>query len=220
MTASRLLITLIVFLLIRTPDTYAADPVKRRLLSKSYDRKTERRIVAKSTGFSYHPPRPPAIYHPVRFSYTGRLRKKYIPASSRQYVNRRNQQQYNRQKFDVPVEYYSRLHAIDPDLTRAVIAAESGGNHLSVSPKGAKGLMQLMPRTASMLGVRNSFNPIENISGGTRYLRSLYDRFGRLDLALWAYNAGPGAVEKGILPDETRAYIRKVYDYFRRFRNQ
>jgi len=112
------------------------------------------------------------------------------------------------------------VHALDPDLTRAVIAAESGGNHLSISPKGARGLMQLMPQTASMLGVRNAFNPVENISGGTRYLRSLYDRFGRLDLALWAYNAGPGAVERGHLPEETRVYIRNVYEHLKRFRNR
>jgi soluble lytic murein transglycosylase-like protein len=112
------------------------------------------------------------------------------------------------------------VHALDPDLTRAVIAAESGGNPVSVSPKGARGVMQLMPRTASMLGVRNAFNPVENISGGTRYLRSLYDRFGRLDLVLWAYNAGPGAVERGRLPEETRTYIRNVYDHLKRFRNR
>lgn len=190
-------------------------------------RKVGRARSTDSSSFSYHPLRPPAIYHPVRVTYLGSSRGGYAAvraaaAPARRLPGARPGAPLDAKVagLETPIEHFSRLNAIDPDLTRAVIAAESGGDHLSVSPKGAKGLMQLMPQTASMLGVRNAFNPVENIYGGTRYLRSLYDRFGRVDLALWAYNAGPGAVEKGRMPDETRAYIGKVYDYFRRFRSQ
>lgn len=202
--------------------------------SRPSARKVGRARSTDSSSFSYHPPRPPAIYHPVRVTYRGSSKGGNAAALAAATPVRRLPGAPGARpgappgapvdakvaSLETPIEHFSRLNAIDPDLTRAVIAAESGGDHLSVSPKGAKGLMQLMPQTASMLGVRNAFNPVENIYGGTRYLRSLYDRFGRVDLALWAYNAGPGAVEKGRMPDETRAYIGRVYDYFRRFRSQ
>jgi Rod binding domain-containing protein len=104
---------------------------------------------------------------------------------------------------------------LDSTLISAVIQAESSGNPRAVSPSGAKGLMQLMDSTARDLKVTDSFDPGQNIRGGSRYLRSLLDRFGKLDLALAAYNAGPGNVEKhGGLPpfEETRAYVRRVTD--------
>lgn len=205
-------------------------PRASRAARHSVARKVARAPSKGSRDLSYHAPRPPAIYHPVRVSYLGSSgRRSSVARAATARIGRFRGSTGARPgapvdakvaSLESPIEHFSRLSAIDPDLTRAVIAAESGGDHLSVSPKGAKGLMQLMPQTASMLGVRNAFDPVENIHGGTRYLRSLYDRFGRVDLALWAYNAGPGAVEKGRMPDETRAYISKVYDYFRRFRSQ
>jgi Transglycosylase SLT domain len=103
-------------------------------------------------------------------------------------------------------------------LVSAVIRAESGFNPRAVSRKGAQGLMQLMPATASILGVRNSFDPRENIDGGVRHLRGLLDRFPHsLPLAIAAYNAGEKAVTQygGIPPyPETQDYVTKVLNFY------
>jgi soluble lytic murein transglycosylase-like protein len=111
-------------------------------------------------------------------------------------------------------EEASRLHGVDSRLLVAVARRESAFNPRAVSPVGACGVMQLMPATARFLGVRDVFDARENIHGGSRYLRTLLDTFdGDLDLALAAYNAGPGAVQKyrGVPPyRETRAYVAAV----------
>jgi soluble lytic murein transglycosylase-like protein len=106
-------------------------------------------------------------------------------------------------------------HAISPALVRAVIQAESAWNVRAVSVKGAQGLMQLMPATATDLGVSDPFDPEQNIKGGVKYLRLLLDRYdGNFELALAAYNAGPGAVDRygrKVPPyRETQAYVRKI----------
>lgn len=111
----------------------------------------------------------------------------------------------------------SSRYGVPERLVTAVIRAESGFNPRAVSSKGAQGLMQLMPRTASMLGVRNSFDPAENIDGGVRHLRGLIEQFQNLPLALAAYNAGAQAVTlyRGIPPyPETQGYVQKVMSFF------
>lgn len=111
-------------------------------------------------------------------------------------------------------------HALDSDFLRSVIRAESGFNPRAVSPKGAQGLMQLMPGTAAGLGVRNSFDPAANVDGGARYLRELLRRYhGDAAKALAAYNAGPAPVDRyrGVPPyPETRAYVRRIIRDFNR----
>ena len=110
----------------------------------------------------------------------------------------------------------ARRHGLDPELVRAVVAVESNFQADAVSPKGAQGLMQLMPATARALGVKDAFDPEQNLDGGTRHLRALLDRYnGDLERALAAYNAGEGAVERhgGVPPyPETRAYVGRVLE--------
>jgi soluble lytic murein transglycosylase-like protein len=112
------------------------------------------------------------------------------------------------------VDEKARKHNVDPKLVKAVIAAESGWNPGAISPKGAVGIMQLMPKTATDMGVNNRFNPEQNIEGGVKYLKFLLDKFnGNMTLALAAYNAGPARVERsGGVPSipETLNYVRKV----------
>ncbi|HWX92436.1 MAG TPA: lytic transglycosylase domain-containing protein [Terriglobales bacterium] len=118
------------------------------------------------------------------------------------------------------VSQASERYRLDPDLLNSVIRAESGFNPHAVSRKGAQGLMQLMPETASKLGVPNAFDPGANVDGGTRYLRELLERY-NFDLvkALAAYNAGPKRVEQygGVPPYyETRAYVASIVRDFNR----
>jgi soluble lytic murein transglycosylase-like protein len=120
-----------------------------------------------------------------------------------------------RELYEPYVLEYSNRHSLRPELVRAVIQVESGYNARALSPKGAMGLMQLMPNTARMLGVQRPYDPEQNIRGGTRYLRLLLDKYdGSEELALAAYNAGSGAVDRygrNIPPyRETRDYVRKV----------
>jgi soluble lytic murein transglycosylase-like protein len=123
--------------------------------------------------------------------------------------------------YDALIAAAAERHKVDNALIKAVIKAESNFDHRAVSPKGAQGLMQLMPQTASSLQVRDSFEPEANIEGGVRYLRYLINVYGGdLRLALAAYNAGEKAVAKhrGIPPfAETRTYVRRVLDLYDRF---
>jgi soluble lytic murein transglycosylase-like protein len=114
----------------------------------------------------------------------------------------------------------ARRHGLSPALVKAVVRAESNFQAHALSNKGAQGLMQLMPATAEDLGVEDPFRAEDNVYGGTRYLRAMHDRFGDWQLALAAYNAGPGAVDRfgGVPPyAETKAYVERVLHYYRRY---
>lgn len=132
------------------------------------------------------------------------------------------QREASETRFDTLIAKVALEHAVDPALVKAVIMAESGYNPNAVSKRGAKGLMQLMPRTAKALGVENCLDPEQNILGGVKYLRQLLDTFeGNVTLALAAYNAGRWTVKKhrGVPPfPATRHYIKKVLKYYDRFK--
>lgn len=115
---------------------------------------------------------------------------------------------------DALIRKYSQKYGVDPYLVRAVMRHESGFNAAAVSPKGAQGLMQLMPGTAALMGVRNPFDPEQNIAGGVGYLKHCLDRFQHnVPLAVAAYNAGPESVAKcGTIPpyEETQNFVTNV----------
>ena len=112
------------------------------------------------------------------------------------------------------IRKYSQIYGVDPTLVRAVMRHESGFKSTAVSPKGAQGLMQLMPGTAALMGVKDPFDPEQNIAGGVGYLRSCLDRFQHnVPLAVAAYNAGPESVARcGAIPPyrETQVFVNNV----------
>ncbi len=118
------------------------------------------------------------------------------------------------------IESVATEHGVDPLLVKAVIKTESNFDPEAVSAKGALGLMQLMPATARELRVANPLDPLENVTGGTRYLRTLLDSYdGNVALSLAAYNAGPGRVKDAIpnIP-ETRTYVARVLRHYASYR--
>ena len=127
-------------------------------------------------------------------------------------------------RFEPIIEKAAEKYNIEPSLIKAVIAKESGGKHYAISSSGAKGLMQLKDKTAEELGIKQIFDPEENIFGGTAYLKKMLERHnGNLMLALASYNAGPGNVGKygGIPPfKETNDYIMRVLKFFEIFRQK
>lgn len=126
--------------------------------------------------------------------------------------------------FAAEIDAAATRHGVDPALLRALIRQESNFNPQAQSPAGARGLTQLMPATARSLGVSNPLEPVQAIDGGARYLRQQLDRFGGDErLALAAYNAGPGAVQRfgGVPPyAETQAYVQRVLAYAEQYRGQ
>ncbi len=119
------------------------------------------------------------------------------------------------------INTYARKYEVSPQLVKAVITEESCFDNKALSPVGAQGLMQLMPDTAKWLGVKDPHDPAQNVRAGVRYLASLQKEFDNLELALAAYNAGPGNVRRynGVPPfAETQAYVVKVQSHYRRYK--
>jgi soluble lytic murein transglycosylase-like protein len=128
-------------------------------------------------------------------------------------------------RYDSIIEKAATAESVEPNLLRAVIVVESGFNSRAVSKRGAMGLMQLMPATATRFGVSNPYDPLQNVHAGARYLKFLIDRFGQdVRLALAAYNAGEDAVDRngGQIPpfSETMAYVPRVMKIYQMLRNQ
>jgi hypothetical protein len=177
-------------------------------------------VLPNPRGSESRPPDPPAVPKPppsppsapsgsggrIDFPDSGKRR----PASGRESTGYDG----TLQRIEQSIGRASRRHGLPAELIRGVIRAESNFDVDAVSPAGARGLMQLMPGTAGDLGVENVFDIEENIDGGARYLKLMLQRFGGdVKLALAAYNAGPGTVEKydGQVPySETRHYVRRV----------
>ena len=122
--------------------------------------------------------------------------------------------------YDIVIQASARKHDVPPDLIHSIIKAESNYDPQAISPKGAVGLMQLMPETARQYGVKDRFNPVDNIEGGVRYLKDLVKLYNRrTNLVLAAYNAGQEAVKKygGIPPfPETTQYIERVQSSYKK----
>ena len=128
-----------------------------------------------------------------------------------------------RKKYDDLISKASERYGISFPLLKAIIQAESDFDPKAVSKKGAMGLMQIMPKNFKLLGLKDPFDPTQNINAGARYFRQLYDRFdGKLALSLAAYNAGPKAVDryKTIPPyEETEEYVRRVLKFYYNYKN-
>lgn len=162
----------------------------------------EPRVIAK---LSAHKPANQSIYLQSEISFTGTDRPAVF---------------LDRDGAEKLVREAAERHKVDPALVRAVIETESNWNPAARSHKGAVGLMQLIPSTAMRFGVNDAYNPRQNVDAGVKYLKTLLERYhGNLDLALAAYNAGEGAVDRAHgVPSfqETQSYVRKVQDAYYR----
>ncbi len=156
------------------------------------------------------------VIHYTNVSYDKRYERVRPPGGFRWSAVRSG----DRARYDPLIVQAARDAGVPPAMVKAVIHAESAFDPQAVSKAGAMGLMQLMPGTAQELGVSEPFHAVENVRGGTRYLRQLHDRYGNWAYTLAAYNAGPTAVDRhrGIPPyAETQQYVKRVLSYYRRY---
>ncbi|HLA26412.1 MAG TPA: lytic transglycosylase domain-containing protein [Syntrophales bacterium] len=158
------------------------------------------------------------VSHILEIPASARSFPSEAPASKNTHIFQKNDVVSPAADLEGIIKDASKTFGVDDDLIRSIIKAESNYNIRSTSPKGAMGLMQLMPATARELGVKNPYDPEENIMSGTRYFKGLLDRYrGDRNLALAAYNWGMGNVEKNPekMPRETSDYISRVSRYYR-----
>jgi len=176
-----------------------AEAIYKKVTGEAMDTQMRKRVVSK-------------VPVEINFENTGENNQKVKPS---------DQSLKRLQRFEDLIDDASKEFGIDRNLIKSIIMTESAANHKAISSAKAKGLMQLMDTTASDMGVRNSFDPKENITGGTKYIARMLRQYdGDLKLALAAYNAGPQNVQKynGVPPfNETRNYITKVLGYLNHF---
>ncbi|MDX2498799.1 MAG: lytic transglycosylase domain-containing protein [Desulfobacterales bacterium] len=150
---------------------------------------------------------------------TSSIQKYRLFLKERPVITRR----YSTEKYDNLISDASERYGVSFPLLKAIIKAESDFDPLVVSKKGATGLMQIMPQNFKSLGIKDPFDPWQNINAGARYFKQMFDRFnGKLSLSLAAYNAGPTAVDryKTIPPyEETEEYVRRVLKYYYNYKN-
>jgi len=150
---------------------------------------------------------------------TSSIQKYRLFLKERPIITRR----YSTEKYDNLISDASERYGVSFPLLKAIIKAESDFDPLVVSKKGATGLMQIMPQNFKSLGIKDPFDPWQNINAGARYFKQMFDRFnGKLSLSLAAYNAGPTAVDryKTIPPyEETEEYVRRVLKYYYNYKN-
>ncbi|MCX8110253.1 MAG: lytic transglycosylase domain-containing protein [Syntrophorhabdaceae bacterium] len=163
------------------------------------------------------------VYHFTNIPPVGRKYHVIVPEKPRSVVYKTTN--INNTNFDKLILQHSANHGVDPSLIKAIMMAESNFNPYAVSPKGAQGLMQLMPDTARLVNVENPFDPDENIKGGIKYIKMLDELFkGDLELILAAYNAGPQRVmehKMNVPPiEETKTYIKRVKHYYNKLKRQ
>ena len=145
-----------------------------------------------------------------------------VESSKKQQINQKNDVFRVRQDLEPIIRQAAEAHGVDPALIKSIIKVESNFNPNSTSPKGAMGLMQLMPGTARDLGVRNAYDPAENVMAGAGYLKMLLKRYdGDVNLALAAYNWGMGNLEKRPerMPSETKSYVANVMHHYEQARS-
>ena len=141
-----------------------------------------------------------------------------LPENKTSNISYKKNPNMSKWKYGDFVDKAASKYDVDPALIQAIIRQESAENTNAKSPKGAMGLMQLMPETAKELGVTDAFDPEQNVNGGTKYLSKLLKKYnGDIEKALWGYNAGPGNVANGRKPDETKDYIQKVLGYYKEY---
>ncbi len=162
------------------------------------------------------------IYHFTNIKPAG---KKYHVVITDKNKSNTFVQNFDNTYYDKLILQYSNMHGVDPSLVKAVVKAESNFNPNAVSPKGAQGLMQLMPDTSRLMRVENPFDPDDNIKGGTKYLKYLEETFnGDIELMLAAYNAGPSRVienKRNVPPiEETRTFIKRVKQFYHKLKNR
>jgi soluble lytic murein transglycosylase-like protein len=163
------------------------------------------------------------VYHFTNMIPVGKKFKIIVPDQNATALVPDRDINWDNSNYDTLIMRHSTMHGVDPLLVKAVMKAESNFNPYARSPKGAQGLMQLMPDTARLMLVDNPYDPDENIKGGTKYLKFLDEMFkGDMELMLAGYNAGPNRVLEHNMKvppiEETKTFIKRVKEYYKKIK--